>query len=74
MRRLIRSLEEKLNETGIEAASLYKAGQAVKLKHNALDNLQVLVQSVSDKRTADLMEILGSSIVVQVELHQLEVI
>ena len=55
MRRLIRSLEEKLNEIGIEAASLYKAGQAVKLKHNALDNLQGLVQSVSGKRIAVLM-------------------
>ena len=74
MRRLIRSLEEKLNETGIEAASLYKAGQAVKLQHNALDNLHGLVQSVSGKRIAVLMEILGRPIVVQVERHQLEVI
>jgi transcriptional antiterminator RfaH len=44
----------------------------VRLKHNALNNLQGLVQSVGRKRIAVLLEIMGRPTVVQVEHHQLE--
>jgi transcriptional antiterminator RfaH len=50
----------------------FKAGQKVKLKHVALGNMEGLVQSVSKKRVAVLLEILGRPTVVQVDHHQLE--
>jgi transcriptional antiterminator RfaH len=46
----------------------------VRLKHNALANLQGLVQGVGSKRIAVLLEILGRPTVVQVEHHQIEVL
>ena len=52
--------------------SNFKAGQKVKLKHVALGALEGLVQSVSSKRVAVLLEILGRPTVVQVDHHQVE--
>jgi transcriptional antiterminator RfaH len=49
-----------------------KAGQKVKLKHVALGSLEGLVQSVSSKRVAVLLEILGRPTVVQLDHHQVE--
>ena len=70
---LIRQLEQSRNEVSVQGASPFKAGQAVRLKHNALNNMQGLVQSVGSKRIAVLLEIMGRPTVVQVEHHQLEV-
>jgi transcriptional antiterminator RfaH len=49
-----------------------KAGQTVRLQHSALGGIEGLVQSVSSKRVAVLLEILGRPTVVQVDHHQVE--
>lgn len=69
---LIRQLEQSRNEVSVKEASPFKAGQSVRLKHNALNNMQGLVQSVGSKRIAVLLEIMGRPTVVQVEHHQIE--
>jgi len=70
---LIRELEQSRNQVSVQDASPFKAGQSVRLKHNALNNMQGLVQSVGAKRVDVLLEIMGRPTVVQVEHHQLEV-
>lgn len=70
----IRQFEQARNQLSLQDASPYKTGQTVRLKHNALNNMQGLVQNVGSKRIAVLLEILGRPTVVQVEHHQLEVI
>jgi transcriptional antiterminator RfaH len=69
---MIRQLEQSRNEVSVQGASPFKAGQSVRLKHNALNNMQGLVQSVGSKRIAVLLEIMGRPTLVQVEHHQLE--
>ena len=69
---MIRQLEQSRNEVSVQGASPFKAGQSVRLKHNALNNIQGLVQSVGSKRIAVLLEIMGRPTLVQVEHHQLE--
>jgi transcriptional antiterminator RfaH len=69
---LIRQLEQGRNQISVLEASPFQAGQSVRLKHNALNNMQGLVQSVGSKRIAVLLEIMGRPTVVQVEHHQLE--
>ncbi len=69
----IRQLEHSRNQLSVQDASPYKAGQRVRLKHNALNNMQGLVHSVGSQRVAVLLEIMGRPTVVQVEHHQLEV-
>ena len=69
----IRGLEQSRNQVSLQDASPFKAGQSVRLKHTALNNMQGLVQSVGSKRIAVLLEIMGRPTVVQVEHHQLEV-
>jgi transcriptional antiterminator RfaH len=70
---MIRHIEESRNHVTVQDASPIKAGQSVRLKHTALNNLQGLVQSVGSKRIEVLLEIMGRPTVVQVEHHQLEV-
>ena len=70
---LIRELEQSRNQVSVQEASPFKTGQRVRLKHNALNNMQGLIQSVGAKRVAVLLEIMGRPSVVQVEHHQLEV-
>ena len=70
---LIREMEASRNEVTIAQASSFQVGQSVRLKHNALANLQGLIQGVGSKRIAVLLEILGRPTVVQVEHHQVEV-
>ena len=72
---LIRKMEASRNDMTIAQAqaSSFQVGQSVRLKHNALANLQGLVQVVGSKRIAVLLEILGRPTVVQVEHHQIEV-
>jgi transcriptional antiterminator RfaH len=68
----IRLLEEDRNHATLLELSNLKAGQAVRLKHTALGGIEGLIQSVSSKRVAVLLEILGRPTVVQVEHHQVE--
>ena len=70
---MIRQIEQTRNQVSVQDASPFKAGQSVRLKHTALNNLQGLVQSVGSKRIEVLLEIMGRPTVVQVEHHQLEV-
>jgi len=71
---IIRDLEFSRNEITVAQASSFQIGQSVRLKHNALANLQGLVQGVGSKRIAVLLEILGRPTVVQLEHHQIEVL
>lgn len=69
----IRQLEQDRNQATLQELSNLKAGQTVRLKHTALGGIEGLVQSVSSKRVAVLLEILGRPTVVQVEHHQIDV-
>jgi len=68
----IRQLEELRTQATWEQLSPIRAGQAVRIRHAALDGVEGLVQSVSSKRVAVLLEILGRPAVVQLEPHQVE--
>ena len=68
----IRQLEQDRNQATLQELSNLKAGQTVRLKHTALDGIEGLIQSVSSKRVAVLLEILGRPTVVQVEHHQID--
>lgn len=70
--RRIRQLEEERNHATIQQLSNLKPGQSVRLKHTALGDVDGLIQSVSSKRVAVLLEILGRPAVVQLEHHQVE--
>jgi transcriptional antiterminator RfaH len=69
----IRAFETSQNQATLQEMSNLKAGQKVKLKHVALGSLEGLVQSVSSKRVAVLLEIMGRETLVQMEHHQIEV-
>ena len=71
--RRIRQLEEDRNHATLLELSNLKAGQAVRIKHAALGGVEGLIQSVSSKRVAVLLEILGRPAVAQLEHHQVEV-
>ncbi len=68
----IRQLEVDRNQATLQELSNLKAGQTVFLKHTALAGMEGFVQSVSSKRVAVLLEILGRPTVVQLEHHQVE--
>jgi transcriptional antiterminator RfaH len=68
----IRRLEQDRNHATLQELSKLKAGQTVRLKHTALGGVEGLIQSVSSKRVAVLLEILGRPTVVQLEHHQVE--
>ena len=68
----IKAFEASQNQATQQDMSNFKSGQKVKLKHVALGNMEGLVQSVSSKRVAVLLEILGRPTVVQLDHHQVE--
>ena len=68
----IQAFEAEQNQATLDQMTHFKAGQKVKLKHVALGNMEGLVQSVSAKRVAVLLEILGRPTLVQLDHHQLE--
>ena len=70
--RRIRQIEEDRDHATLVELSQLKPGQAVRLQHTALRGVEGLIQSVSSKRVAVLLEILGSPVVVQLEHHQVE--
>lgn len=71
--RRIHQIEEDRDQATLLELSQLKAGQTVRLQHTALQGVEGLIQSVSSKRVAVLLEILGSPVVVQLEHHQVEV-
>ena len=68
----LKDFEAAQNQATLQDMSNFKAGQKVKFKHAALGSLEGLIQSVSSKRVAVLLEIMGRSTVVQMAHHQLE--
>ena len=68
----IRQMEQLRDQATIEELNQLKVGQKVRLKHTALGPIEGLVQNVSSKRVAVLLEILGRPTVVQVDHHQVE--
>ena len=68
----IQNFEASQHQATLQEMSNFKAGQKVKLKHVGLGALEGLVQSVSSKRVAVLLEILGRPTVVQLDHHQVE--
>lgn len=68
----IRRFEDERNQAGLLEMSQLKTGQLVRLKHAALAGVEGLVQSVSSKRVAVLLDILGRPAVVQLAHHQVE--
>jgi len=68
----IRQLQARRDQATLDELSNLQAGQKVRLKHNALNGLEGLVQQVSSKRVAVLLEILGRPAQVQLEHHQVE--
>ena len=69
----IRQLEQDRNQATLQELGNLKAGQTVRLQHMALGGIEGLVQSVSSKRVAVLLEILGRPMVLELEHHQVEV-
>ena len=68
----LREQEAVREQASIEELSNLRAGQRVRLKHTALDGLEGLVQQVSSKRVAVLLEILGRPAQLQLEHHQVD--
>lgn len=68
----IRRLEQDRAQATWEQLSPIRSGQRVRIRHPALDGVDGLVQSVSSKRVAVLLEILGRPAVVRLEPHQVE--
>jgi len=71
--RRIRLFEEDRYHATLLELSQLKSGQTVRLKHPALAGVEGLIQSVSSKRVAVLLEILGRPTLVQLEHHLVEV-
>ncbi|MCE2780664.1 transcription termination/antitermination protein NusG [Limnohabitans sp.] len=69
----IRQLEQDRNQATLQELSQLKVGQTVRLKHTALGGVEGLIQSVSSKRVAVLLEILGRPALVQLEHHQVDI-
>ena len=69
----LREFEVSQNQATLQEMSNFKVGQKVKLKHVALGSFEGLIQSVSKKRVAVLLEIMGRETLVQMEHHQIEV-
>lgn len=68
----IRQMEADRNQASLPELSQLKAGQKVRLQHSPLAGVEGLVQSVSGKRVAVLLEILGRPAKVEVQHHQVE--
>ena len=70
----LREFEVSQNQATLQEMSNFKVGQKVKLKHVALGAFEGLIQSVSKKRVAVLLEIMGRETLVQMEHHQIEAV
>ena len=70
----LREFEVSQNQATLQEMSNFKVGQKVKLKHVALGAFEGLIQSVSKKRVAVLLEIMGRKTLVQMGHHQIEAV
>ena len=70
----LREFEVSQNQATLQEMSNFKVDQKVKLKHVALGAFEGLIQSVSKKRVAMLLEIMGRETLVQMEHHQIEAV
>lgn len=68
----IRQLEEMRNHASFQDINKLKTGQKVMLKNTPLGALEAIVQNVSSKRVAVLLEILGRPTVVHLAHHQID--
>jgi len=68
----IRQVEHLRNNASLLEISQLKPGQTVLFKHSALSGLEGIVQKVSSKRVAVLLQIMGHPTLVQVDHHQVE--
>lgn len=68
----IRQLEHQRNQSSLQEINNFQKGQRVVLKNNPLGGIEGIVQNVSSKRVAVLLEILGRPTLVKVEHHHLE--
>lgn len=68
----IRQIEQLRSQASVQEIDNLQAGQKVILKNSPLSGLEGVVQSVSSKRVAVLLEILGRPTLVKMEHHQLE--
>jgi transcriptional antiterminator RfaH len=70
----LREFEVSQNQATLQEMSNFKVGQKVELKHVALGAFEGLIQSVSKKRVAVLLEIMGRKTLVQMGHHQIEAV
>ena len=70
----LREFEVSQNQATQQEMSNFKVGQKVELKHVALGAFEGLIQSVSKKRVAVLLEIMGRKTLVQMGHHQIEAV
>ncbi|MDD2919620.1 transcription termination/antitermination NusG family protein [Rhodoferax sp.] len=72
--RAIQQFEQQRNNAELADISPLQPGTAVRFKHSALKGIQGLVKSVSSKRVAVLLELLGQDQLVHVDHGQIELI
>ena len=70
----LREFEVSQNQATLQEMSNFKVGQKVKLNYVALGAFEGLIQSVSKKRVAVLLEIMGRKTLVQMGHHQIEAV
>ena len=68
----IRQFEQERNAADVAELSSLRAGCVVRFRHPAFSGLEGLVKTVSSRRVAVLLELMGRQQLVNVEHHQLE--
>lgn len=69
----IRQLEQERNAADVAELSSLRPGHRVRFRNTALKGLEGVVQSVSSRRVAVLLELMGRQQLVSVDHHQLDV-
>ena len=70
----IKEFEQQRNGAGLAELSPLRPGKQVRFKNSALNGLEGLVQSVSSKRVAVLIELMGQPQLISVEHGRLELV
>ncbi len=70
----IRQLEQERNAADVAELSSLRPGHAVRFRNTALKGVEGVVQSVSSRRVAVLLELMGRQQLVSVDHHQLEAV
>ena len=68
----IRQLEQERNAADVGELSSLRAGHLVRFRNPAFSNLEGLVKTVSSRRVAVLLELMGRQQLVYVDHHQLK--